>query len=406
MHVLIYEQEHAGHYLQYVGSLLPALAALAPAVSVTVALTEFAVTTPEYRSFLEPRLSGAAVRTRVPRPPPGMRWRDRGMAYRQFRAVIDELRPDHVLVPSADVLTSAMWLHRLRGCLPRGVEAEAGLHYGPARADSARALAKALVYRTTQTLSGWSRLLFVNPLVVESLGPWKTLMRGRAEILPDPVREVPPLDQRECRRTLGLPAEGRLAVSVGYLDHRKAVPQVLRAFRAAADPRTDYLVFGGEVSPEYARLIETDYADLVRAGRLIVMNRFLTDAEMVAALRAADFVCTPYTEFHNLSSVVLRATAAGRPVLTHDHGWCRTMVERFRLGVACSIHSEGALADAMRTLFRDAPDHRPGEAVRRLLEFHKPDNYARTWLSRIRRRVKAPDASPARTWEWVMEAVR
>ncbi len=403
MHVLVYEQEHAGHYLQYVGSLLPALRELD--TRVTVALTEYAVGSPEFRTFLEPRLSGASVETCVPRARAGMRWGDRPLAYRQFRAVIDRVKPDHVLVPSADILTSAMWLHRLRGCLPRGVEAEAGLHWGPARAGSMKSLAKQLVYRATQSLSGWSRLLFVDPLVVESLGVWRALMRGRAEVLPDPVREIPPLDQRESRRSLGLPEEGRLAVSVGYLDERKAVPQILRAFRAGADPASDYLVIAGDVLPRYARMIETEYADLVASRRIILMNRFLSGGEMDAALRAADFVCTPYVEFHNLSSVVLRATAAGRPVLTHDHGWCRTMVERFGLGVACSIHSDEALAGAMRALFRDARNHKPGEAVRRLLEFHRPENYSRTWLTRLRRRLGKPDVTPARTWDWVMEAV-
>lgn len=406
MRVLLYEQWHNGHHYHYLHHILPRLIGLAD--EVVVGVTALGSRTPEFRDLLEPFADRVRIDADVPMGNPRASLRDRFRIHRNLRETVDRVRPDYVLAPSGDSQTTAMGLYRAAGLkgLPRKTRGEAGILYalGPARV-TAKDYAKDLFYEISWRLATWEKLHFNNMLVYESvLGHGGSLSR-RAALQPHPIPPSPRLGKAESRRKLGLPEDGRYIGLVAEIDRRKAIDRLLAAFKAGTTRPDDRLLLAGRLSPEFATLIDRDYADLVEAGRIVLMNRFigLHEADLVHC--ALDIVCTPYPRFGHLSSALLHGIAAGRPVLANDFGWPRALVKRFELGWLCDVLDPEAFTRSMREAFDQCEAYQETEGTRRLLAFHAPANFAESWLVRIREELGRPTPTPHLTWEWVLEGL-
>jgi glycosyltransferase involved in cell wall biosynthesis len=406
VHVLVYEQQHTGHFYQCVQPLLGPLAAIASRL--TLAVTEQGPGSAEFREHLAPTLAalGGAVRveTRIALPRPGMRWADRPRELRILRSVLADLRPDYLLVPTGDVLTSAHALYTLSGrrALPRGVRGEAIMHTGPGAAVSARHRAKRAVFSATHALSAWDRVHFINQLACE-LERRNPLLGSRAVALPYPIWPAPGVSKAEARARLGLPEDGALVVATGFLDGRKAVGELMDAFAGASREPTDRLLLAGPLDAPYAHQLETRHAALLRSGHIVATRRYHQRDEFDAALAAADVVAAPYPGFDGLSSVVLSAVSAGRPVLTDRHGWSGEMNRRYGLGWTADTRSTPELSATLARALREAPAYTQNARTRRMIEWHRPENYAATFLQRVRALAGAPPDPPI-PWESVAAA--
>ena len=119
---------------------------------------------------------------------------------------------------------------------------------------------------------------------------------------------------------------------------------------------------------------------------------------------AMDLTCTPHLRHIGISSMVLRAVAAHRPVLAVNEGWFAALIPRLGLGWTCSVTDSTDFANSMARCLDAAPKYRPSEAARRLLAFHCVENFQGVWTKRLRDRVGAPPASQMISWDWVLEA--
>jgi glycosyltransferase involved in cell wall biosynthesis len=188
------------------------------------------------------------------------------------------------------------------------------------------------------------------------------------------------------------------------IDRRKAIDELLAAFRSSAAP-DERLLLAGRIHRIHVETITNKYSDLVNKDKLILVNRFLDEAAFRTALTAMDVVCTPCPNFAGLSEMVLQAVAAGRPVLANDYGWSRAMIKRFGLGWTCDVNAPEPFAAALRVALDECADYEESEAVSRLLAFHAPANYAESWLGGIREMMGQPPTSSLKPWSWVLEAV-
>lgn len=406
MRVLLYEQWHTGHYYHCLSHILPRLIGLVD--EVVVAVTAWGRGTTEFQHLIEPFAGRIRIDASIPRADPRMALRDRLGLYTNLRGAVDRLRPDYVLVPSADGQTTMMGLYRAagRGGLPRGVRGEAGIHYilGPSRAN-ARDYLKDLIYETTYRLSSWERLHFTNMCVYESIRSRGGALARRAALMPYPIPPNPRLDKGASRRALGIPEGGRYMGLVAEIDRRKAIAELLHAFRAGTSRPDDRLLLAGRLHPDFAGLIGREYADLVREGRIILLDRFIGLEEGGLIHSALDVVCTPYPRFGHLSSALLHGVAGGCPILANDFGWPREIVRRFGLGWLCDVLDRDAFTRTLREAFERCQEYRPTEGTRRLLAFHSPENYAETWLARLRQELGRPAPEPVLSWDWVLEGL-
>ena len=228
---------------------------------------------------------------------------------------------------------------------------------------------------------------------------------NRARVVPDPVDRAPRLGRAEARRMLNVPEDGRYLGMLGAFDGRKAIPELLAAFRAAKLDATDRLLLAGRLNREFRALINSEYQDLLSSQRLILIDRFLTDNELAQGYGALDLVCATYRNFPQLSSLMLKGIAAGRPIVAHDFGWPRAIIKRFRAGYVGNMFDTSSFAQTLRRSLEDSADYTETVATKRLLEFHNPSNFNETMLEHVRRAAGKAERHPLRTWDWVLEAL-
>lgn len=405
MRVLILEQEFQGHHYLYLSHIIPALAGLVD--EVVVATTERGARSLEYEKLLAPLADRFTLDASLPPSDPSLSLRTRFELRRNINDAVRRVKPDYLLVPSGDGPTLAMGLARAagRGGVPGRIPAEVGIHYGYGLAEvGAKNRLKDLIYAQAQRLSPWEKIHYVSLTNYEWIRSLGGSLARRATLLPDPIRASPRYGKAESRRRLDLPAEGRYIGLAALLDRRKAIPEFLAAFRRAAEPG-DRLLLAGRMDPVFARLIETDYQDLIREERLILRGGYFDQTTLDLVLGALDVVCSPYPGFGQLSATMLQGVAAGRPVLVSDFGWMRVMVRRFGFGTTCEVRDPTAFAAAIRSALDQAGDYRETEATRRLLEFHAPANFTESWLEGIRQTLGLPPSATARSWDTVVAAL-
>ncbi len=401
MKTLVVENRHIGHYYLYLHYILPCLADLVETVD--VAITSEGRGSSEFQTYLAPLDDRVAFHPVLAPAHPT----DRLRLYLNLREAVSRFRPDYVLVPSGDAETSPMGLFRAlgRGGLPREPLGEVGIHYGyGAKEASRKDQAKDWFYLVTQQLSSWKKIHFANLLFYERAKVWGGSLARRAELMPAPVPANARLSKPESRRLLGIPEDGRYIGIAAILDKRKAIDVLLAAFRTAARP-FDRLLLAGCLDPSFARLVEHEYADLVRGEQLIVVNRFVDPSSFQTILSALDVVTTPFPGHWNRSLTLLHAIAAGRPVLSSNVGWMRTMIDRFGFGWTCDVLDPKILAATIREALDRCGDYRESEAIRRLLQFYSPENLVDHWLAGIRETLALPASDQICSWAMVETAL-
>lgn len=124
-----------------------------------------------------------------------------------------------------------------------------------------------------------------------------------------------PLCRREARATYGLDGEKLTLVFCGKVSAYKGVEDLIRAFQLTSEPNLQLLI-AGSASEEEAGKVE--YA-AAQDSRMRLHLQLLNDAEMKAAVSAADLVVLPYREVTNSGSALL-ALSLNRPVLAANRG--------------------------------------------------------------------------------------
>jgi glycosyltransferase involved in cell wall biosynthesis len=408
MKVLVFEQWHGGHYDNYLACLLPQLATLAEEVVVAVTPRFMASPQSPARQADIAALGNVAFQPSVPEISPRLPARDR---YRAAMNLVDAMRagrPDYTLVPSCDaqswVLAGLQSLGRdaLRGLGP--VEATFHTGYGPSLVTAKQRL-KELVYGRIYRQLRLARMNFVNFNYYEYLQARGRGGRPEIRLVGDPVPVVRPIGREAACRLLGIEPRGRTLGLLGSLDRRKAIPELLAAFSSARLKEGDRLLLGGRLAPEFATLVRERYASLLTSGRLVLLDRFLSDDELQHGFEALDLVAPVYYDFPGLASLALKALAAGRPVLVGDLGWSRSLVRRFEVGQRVDLRDGAAFARAIENGLDAAADYRPGEAVERLLAFHAVDNFADHMLEGVALHGGRTPLRARLDWPWVLEAL-
>jgi glycosyltransferase involved in cell wall biosynthesis len=222
-------------------------------------------------------------------------------------------------------------------------------------------------------------------------------------LIADPVPRVPRLDRVAARRLLGIPEDGRYLGLLGELDPRKAISELLAAFRLAALGSQDRLLLGGRLDVSFRTLIQSEYKDLLSAGKIVLIDRYLTDEELLQGFGALDVVCATYRDFPGLASLMLKGVAAGRPVLAQNFGWSAALIKHFTLGHTVDIHDIADFARTLRIALEASANYSETEATRRLLSFHDPSNFVAGMSERLRCLTGKPALQEIKSWEWVLD---
>ena len=202
---------------------------------------------------------------------------------------------------------------------------------------------------------------------------------------------------------MGLPEDGRYIGCFGVMVERKGIDLLIGAFAAAQLADTDRLLLVGKHSESILAMLNRDHSNLIRTGRIVSVNRFVEVQQMLDSFAAMDLVCTPFRRSESISSIVIRAAAAGRPVLGCDHGWIKSIVPTLGLGWTCNVHDHDALGQAIAARLDDARQYAPKPTAERFVEFNSPANFNAAWVARLRQRLGLPADATRIEWSSVAE---
>lgn len=178
--------------------------------------------------------------------------------------------------------------------------------------------------------------------------------RDRIHVIPNgvDVDRFRPTDRERARQDLGLPADGRLVVSVAHLKRTKGYDELLDAL--AALPEDVRLVIVGEDPGRgtYRRHLEERIVGLGLAGRVTLAGR-QPHERIPLYLNAADAaVLASYRE--GCPNVVLESLACGTPVVATRVGAVPDLVTPGANGVIVPPRDAAALADGLRNVLETA----------------------------------------------------
>jgi glycosyltransferase involved in cell wall biosynthesis len=140
----------------------------------------------------------------------------------------------------------------------------------------------------------------------------------------------------------------------GVLRPNKGVHVLLRALELL--PRCDLTVAGEAEEPRYVEQVRR-LARRFPAGRVELIDRYVSEEEMANLFRRSRLVILPYTSFTSQSGVLHQALAYGLPVVATDVGALGESVRRWGIGQVVPPCDERGLAGAIeRSLERERYD--------------------------------------------------
>ncbi len=387
LRILIAAFSAHGHGLAFVRRLIPAVRDLG--FGVDVAIPQGALSSREF----ETQLSRYAGELNIH---PIMA---SGAKRKYFRAVVRlvslrraviNLRPDYVFVVDADGVAQLAGMMGAFGwrALPRAVDGEClilGGRFAYEQGDAAAWLSKNYM-RLAVACGPWSRVHHLDPIVFRYINEHMPKLSNKLSLMPDPVDAMQPRDTITARRALGIPIGGRYVGCVGTLTKRKGIDLLLSAFCDADLREDDRLLLVGRADQEVRCLLEGEYRERIREGRIVVIDDFVDDRVLELALQSVNVVCAPYPRHIGSASVVILAAAAQRPVLGSEFGWIGEMVRQYNLGDVCDVRNHQIFAKAITSSIENSSTFMPDVSSQRFVTYNSVENYRARWVDLVRSR--------------------
>ncbi len=404
MRVLIVEPDLTGHHAPYLRHMIRGLAELEQRP--VVLTSRSASQTQQFAIHLQDVAADATWDESLAPASTSLRYA------REFVGGLQEAvrrhRIDHVWVAYADIVSLYLGARALlgwRASWPADVETEA-LCFRSTFAYPAPQWNKSLSRTVSQLFlprANWDILHFVDPIPCELIRQRLPEQAGRFRVMPDPVESVRQVEPEFARREMGIPTSGRLVGCMGVLNDQWAIERLLSAFRQAKLDAEDRLLLAGPMGTTVRSCVEADFGDLVRSGRILTIDRHLNLDEVMLAVMASDVVCVPTKFRMGSSSFIVRAAAAGKPVVADDFGWTGWAIDQFDLGWSVDVRNISQFADTLQAALENANLKTGSPATDRFVCFHSAENFKAHWTSRLRERLGlSPDPNFV-PWQSVIE---
>lgn len=396
---LLFDPYQGGHHAEYVGHLLQAWQASSrPGRLIAAVPSSLLDSQPALCEgpLTDPRIDISPLQGPLPDPSESL-WKSAKANARLLRDVLDAHRPDVVCAMYLDHLQ----LHLAARLRPpsatriSGILFRPSLHYAlrnPTVGERLRHFRKRVLL---QRMAGNACLDYVFSLD-HSAVPALRAQGLNAIPLPDPVSPAPSesAQPETVRSRFSFAPDRVLMVLFGALDERKGLVPLLEALSILSgnDLERVALLLAGPLAPHLTLAVRERVEDLRHRGaQVAVHDAFVPLAEIQPLIQAADLVLAPYQRHVGSSAVLIRAAAAGRPVLSQSYGYMGAQVVRHRLGRVVDTENMDALAEALRDALRSPRTGFDPAAAAAFAAANTPEAYARTILDHI-----APLPTPSR----------
>lgn len=312
-------------------------------------------------------------------------------AHRCLVQLVKDVEPDYVAIPTADGLALvAGMLHRFWPFFSGLKAARIDICLMRGRKLYERRSVKQLVANLKWWFirqGPWQRILLIDPR------EWSTVKNANAKgvfLCPDPVPAQKFFQRDEARKTLGLPVDGRLLVSVGAQNIRKGSDYLLEGFSVAnLNPNDRLLMFGG-ISPEIGILIDACRRRSGMEGRIIVRDEFVSEDEFQMAIVAGDAVAVPYRSVNRPSGIVCRSMAWQRPLVMTERGWLKWVLEKFQAGFGGHPEDSTQFSKTIEQALDYSQDFESSEKAAKFVAYNTLANYKKVWKNGLDAETENP----------------
>ena len=345
--ILIYEPAHLGHHLKHVQLLIRAFAGRGR--DVILASTEKAFASAEYATLLQ---SWESQFTKVVLNigANNGRWEPWRHSWNVL-TLAQQHACHHVFLPCLDAYFRPLGVLSVLRPAVRRIRLEGVLFDGGCSFDGAPTSlgewARRSIVKIVLARGLFHRVLFLDEAIHDSYMRHLGRTRSGLVLCPDPVEDDHSIPAAEFRARFGLDPDAKVLGVFGMIDPSKGVDLLIDAFARHGPAAHEYLLFLGRHTPAVLDRIRRSPV----GSQIVSVDRFVTDDEMVSGIHAVDVVASLYPRHRTSASMVIRAAAAGKPVLASDVGWTGRVIRRHELGMLCDPLNEASLLQGIRWAF-------------------------------------------------------
>ncbi len=287
----------------------------------------------------------------------------RGFAeWQVFCQYASQLQVTQGLLMQFDIFQLPLMLHKKAPCDVAGIYFRPTFHYQefahhqPTRQDLIRQWRQQFILALALRHPRFKQLFSLDPFAVKSID--RLGARVAAIPLPDPVEKhnYADLDPEQLRQELGIQPGRRIFLLFGELSQRKGIFPILAAVQALpADlgQQLCLLVAGPiEASEQAAVQAALDRLAASPTVQLVTRIQYVKGREVQRYFALADVILALYQRHVGMSSVLVHAAAAQKPVLASDYGLLGELVQRHHLGVIVNSESPEAIQAGLITCLR------------------------------------------------------
>ena len=216
---------------------------------------------------------------------------------------------------------------------------------------------KAVLYRGVLASRLFDRVVVIDDIAYGNMRSW--CPAGRLVLCPDPVDIPSGHRQVASRQEIGLPVHAKVIGAFGVLTHDKRIDLLVEAFLSRSPAQDEYLLLMGEQKAHLRKKLRQLLDGREEASRVWIVDRFMKDEELLSAINAVDVVAVTYPHHMGSASFLIRATAAGKPVLASNVGWIGYTMNKYRLGRTCDVLDRESLRQGLDWAFNHPQDDCP-----------------------------------------------
>ena len=141
----------------------------------------------------------------------------------------------------------------------------------------------------------------------------------------------------------------RTLLTLGAHSVRKGTISLLKMFRDYPEKLANYrLLVVGPVRDDIREDLDRLLSEIKNSSNNVeCIDRYVSDSDSWSYFKRSDIVICPYVNFHGSSNVVIRAAAAGLPVVAPSFGFLGEVAEHGGIGVTYKEQQPGDILEAI-----------------------------------------------------------
>jgi len=207
--------------------------------------------------------------------------------------------------------------------------------------------------------------------------------------LPDPVKTYNISQEQTDKLELNLEIEAgrKIFLLFGSLTDRKGVYQLLEAIKTLSPELSQQLcllIIGPvEENKNKIDMLVKETTEF-KPVQIICRDEYVMDREIQPYFKISDVILAPYQRHVGMSSILVRAATASKPVLASDYGLMGQVTSSNKLGITVNSEFPQGIADGLALCLSEPADNLCNhEKMREFAEQNKAEQFSQVILSRI-----------------------